>query len=113
MFISGTEYLPILVGIATGGAVSFMFTYDYKNANWKLILPIIVLLIVLLMPIIFMSIPQYVPGKDGNVIYTLMCYVDRNFMTPEHASSILHKIGWTDIDITKYADGSISVVSPL
>ncbi|WP_250136697.1 hypothetical protein [Mesoplasma whartonense] len=111
IFVSGMEYIPILVGLCLGGATSFLFTYDYKNANWRLSLPLVVLLIGILLPSIMLTIPIYVPGKDGVVIYTLMFYVDRHLMSIDKANNLLHKIGWTDIVITQFSNNRLGIGS--
>lgn len=111
IFISGMEYVPVLVGLCLGGATSFLFTYDYKHAGWRLSLPLIVLLIGILLPSIMLAIPIYVPGKDGVVIYTLMFYVDRHLMNIDKANNLLHKIGWTDILITQFSNNRLGIGS--
>jgi len=93
-----------LTAFTIGGAVSMMFNYDYTKLNWRLILTCLIIIAIILIPIVMLLIPTYVPAVDDRVIYSLQFYLSAKFMNVDQANSIVDKIGWGNIEWSMQSD---------
>jgi len=110
-FFGGSGYgaIALVTGFILGGIIAMLFTYNYKAVNWRLAMAILVLLAFIVIPLVFLLIPSYIPGTDFYTVHTLTAYVRMNLMSPQKATDIADKIGWNNVSWSKDASGIVWV----
>ncbi|WP_342252145.1 rhomboid family intramembrane serine protease [Spiroplasma endosymbiont of Amphibalanus improvisus] len=84
------EFLYIFLGVSVGGILISLLNYNWKEIEWFIGIPILCLIALIIIPIILMSVEQYVPPVNYYVYHSYLAYDQAGLMSEDHISSIFN-----------------------
>ncbi|QGS52135.1 hypothetical protein [Spiroplasma tabanidicola] len=114
LFITVSEYdvVLIILGCGVSASITLLFTYDYKNIDGYIILPVLILGIAFVVPVVFIFIPSYGIAPDLNALLAMLSYANHKVFSADYLNKIIHDLnGWNYSLQSSGVDASSYVIS--